>query len=216
MSCSIAMSIFSPHVTSFGYIIIFKARLLFLAGQKHLNEAMEFYKLDGYVTHYVEIVQDHSQLFKYLAFFDTDLERQCKMCKRRADMLSAVLSELNPQHYLLAHLRNRVRVRRHGRAEDVYHSERQADRAISASNEEDQFLVGSEHEILYFLFGLVEAGGEITREVRRVHGSRCALGAHVSREDLFQEDLSDEGAEDRELEKIARVVSVCRGVLRRR
>ena len=115
-----------------------------------------------------------------------------------------------------AHLRNRVRVRRHGRAEDVYHSERQADRAISASNEEDQFLVGSEHEILYFLFGLVEAGGEITREVRRVHGSRCALGAHVSREDLFQEDLSDEGAEDRELEKIARVVSVCRGVLRRR
>ena len=95
------MSIFSPHVTSFGYIIIFKARLLFLAGQKHLNEAMEFYKLDGYVTHYVEIVQDHSQLFKYLAFFDTDLERQCKMCKRRADMLSAVLSELNPQHYLL-------------------------------------------------------------------------------------------------------------------
>ena len=72
-----------------------------MPGQKHLNEAKEFYKLDGYVTNHVEIVQDHSQLFKDLAFFDLDLERQCKMCKRRVDMLTEVLVELNPQHYLL-------------------------------------------------------------------------------------------------------------------
>ncbi|XP_028411013.1 KIF1-binding protein homolog [Dendronephthya gigantea] len=78
-----------------------EARLLFLAGQKHLNAAKQFYQLDGYVLNYVEIIQDHSQLFRYLTAFETDLERQCKMCKRRIDMLTEVLIELNPQHYLL-------------------------------------------------------------------------------------------------------------------
>ena len=40
-------------------------------------------------------------MFKYLTAFELDLERQCKMCKRRIDMLTEVLVELNPQHYLL-------------------------------------------------------------------------------------------------------------------
>ena len=79
----------------------FQARLLFLAGQQHLNAAKQFYQLDGFVVNYVEIIQDHSQLFKYLTAFETDLERQCKMCKRRIDMLTAIFVELNPQHYLL-------------------------------------------------------------------------------------------------------------------
>lgn len=53
------------------------------------------------MTNYVEILQDMSQLYKLLAFFDQDFERRCKMHKRRVDMLSEVLVELNPQHYLL-------------------------------------------------------------------------------------------------------------------
>lgn len=78
-----------------------QGRKLFLEGQKWLNNAKEFYVLDGHVTNYVEILQDMSQLFKLLAFFDADFERRCKMHKRRIDMLSEVLVELNPQHYLL-------------------------------------------------------------------------------------------------------------------
>lgn len=73
---------------------------MFLAGQAHLNSAKEFYQLDGHVVNYVEILQDHSQLFRYLTAFEQDLERQCKMCKRRIDMLAEVLLQLNPQHYL--------------------------------------------------------------------------------------------------------------------
>ena len=75
--------------------------MLFLEGQKWLNLAKDFYVLDGHVTSYVEILQDMSQLYKLLAFFDEDFERRCKMHKRRVDMLSEVLVELNPQHYLL-------------------------------------------------------------------------------------------------------------------
>jgi predicted dithiol-disulfide oxidoreductase (DUF899 family) len=80
---------------------MFQARALFLAGQQHLNAAKQFYQLDGHVVNYVEIIQDHSQLFRYLIAFEEDLERQCKMCKRRIDMLTEVLVELNPQHYTL-------------------------------------------------------------------------------------------------------------------
>ena len=74
---------------------------MFLEGQRWLNKAREYYVLDGHVTDHIEIVQDMSQLFKYLAFFENDFERRCKMHKRRVDMLNDILVELNPQHYLM-------------------------------------------------------------------------------------------------------------------
>lgn len=78
-----------------------EARLVFLKTQTWINSAKEFYILDGHCSDHVEIVRDHSQLFKLLAFFEPDLERQCKMHKRRADMLEAILKQLNRQYYLL-------------------------------------------------------------------------------------------------------------------
>lgn len=78
-----------------------QARVLFLEGQKWLNISKEFYVLDGHVSDHVEILQDMSQLYKLLSFFDEDFDRRCKMHKRRVDILSEVLVELNPQHYLL-------------------------------------------------------------------------------------------------------------------
>lgn len=76
------------------------ARTVFLFGQKHLNIAKEFYTVDGYCSEYVSILQDHSQLFKLVAYFQPDKALSCRMHKRRVDMLSAILQELNPQHYL--------------------------------------------------------------------------------------------------------------------
>lgn len=76
------------------------SKALFVFSTKCLQEAKEFYKLDGYVSDFVEITQDISQLYKYLAFFDNDFENRCKMHKRRIDMLNAILIELNPQHFL--------------------------------------------------------------------------------------------------------------------
>jgi len=76
------------------------AKSVFTFGLKCLQKAKDFYKFDGYVTDYVEIDQDISQLYKYLAFYDDDFDNRCKMHKRRIDMLNKMLIELNPQHYL--------------------------------------------------------------------------------------------------------------------
>ncbi|CAH2322022.1 KIF1-binding [Pelobates cultripes] len=84
------------------YPLDFKeAREVFLIGQNYVNEAKEYFQLDGHVTDHIEIIRDHSALFKVLAFFEDDYERRCKMHKRRVDMLEPMCKELNPQYYLL-------------------------------------------------------------------------------------------------------------------
>ncbi|KAM9319466.1 KIF-binding protein [Gastrophryne carolinensis] len=78
-----------------------EAREIFLVGQKYVNEAKEYFQLDGHVTDHIEVAQDHSALFKLLAFFEEDYERRCRMHKRRVDALEPLCRELNPQYYLL-------------------------------------------------------------------------------------------------------------------
>jgi len=77
------------------------AKAVFVYSLKCLEKAKEFYKLDGYVSAFVEITQDVSQLYKFLTFFDDSFDNRCKMHKRRVDMLNAILVELNPQHFLV-------------------------------------------------------------------------------------------------------------------
>ncbi|XP_078499337.1 KIF-binding protein [Lissotriton helveticus] len=78
-----------------------EARVLFLVGQYNVNESKQYFQLDGHATDHIEILQDHSALFKVLAFFEEDYERRCKMHKRRIDMLEPLCKEINPQYYLL-------------------------------------------------------------------------------------------------------------------
>ncbi|XP_027030862.1 KIF-binding protein [Tachysurus fulvidraco] len=78
-----------------------EARAVFLVGQSYVTQAKEYFEIDGHVTDHTEIIQDHSALFKVLAFFEEDLERRCKMHKRRVDMLEPICKELNAQFYLL-------------------------------------------------------------------------------------------------------------------
>ena len=78
-----------------------QAREVFLTVQQWINKAQEYYHIDDHCTDYTEIVQDHSRLYKQLIFFEGDYDRQCKMHKRRVDLLKNVLDQLNPQYYLL-------------------------------------------------------------------------------------------------------------------
>lgn len=78
-----------------------EARAIFLVGQSYVTQAKEYFEMDGHVTDHIEILQDHSALFKVLAFFEEDLERRCKMHKRRVDMLEPICKDLNAQYYLL-------------------------------------------------------------------------------------------------------------------
>ncbi|KAI1894604.1 hypothetical protein AGOR_G00117480 [Albula goreensis] len=78
-----------------------EARAVFLSGQVYVTQAKEYFEMDGHVTDHIEILQDHSALFKALSFFEEDLERRCKMHKRRVDMLEPLCRDLNAQYYLL-------------------------------------------------------------------------------------------------------------------
>lgn len=84
------------------YVLDFEqARKVFLTVQRWIYKAQDYYHIDDHCTDYTEIVQDHSRLYKQLIFFEGDYDRQCKMHKRRVDLLKNVLDELNPQYYLL-------------------------------------------------------------------------------------------------------------------
>nr|CAD7259319.1 unnamed protein product [Timema shepardi] len=98
---SLELSNYEEQVTDKHVLMFDDARKVFLNAQEWLNRAMEYYTLENCASDYVQIVQDLSQLFKYLAFFEEDEERQSRMQKRRVDHLEAVLKELNPQYYLL-------------------------------------------------------------------------------------------------------------------
>ncbi|XP_051503560.1 KIF-binding protein-like [Myxocyprinus asiaticus] len=78
-----------------------EARAIFLVGQGYVAQAKEYFAMDGHVTDHIEILQDHSALFKVLAFFEQDQERRCKMHKRRVDILEPICKDLNAQYYLL-------------------------------------------------------------------------------------------------------------------
>jgi hypothetical protein len=77
-----------------------QARQIFLQTQAILNEAKEFFKLDGYVSDHCEIIRDISDLYSCLLFFEEDLDRRCKMYKRRLDILIPTCEEISAQFYL--------------------------------------------------------------------------------------------------------------------
>lgn len=76
------------------------AREVFLSCQSWLNKAKEYYKLDSLASDYITLIQDSSQSYSYLAFFEEDDERRAKMQKRRIDMLEDLIKEINPTYYL--------------------------------------------------------------------------------------------------------------------
>ncbi|KAJ9590781.1 hypothetical protein L9F63_016167, partial [Diploptera punctata] len=98
---SLELSNYEDDITEKFILIYEDARKVFLHAQAWLNKAKQYYTLDGHASDCVQIIQDMSQLYKYLAFFEEDEERQSRMHKRRIDHLESVLKELNPQYYLL-------------------------------------------------------------------------------------------------------------------
>ena len=78
------------------------ARAVFLFGQRQVEDSKRFYTLEEMASGYVEVVQDLSLLYKLLASFEPEVAYKCRLHKRRLDILSGTLSELNQQHYLSA------------------------------------------------------------------------------------------------------------------
>jgi hypothetical protein len=76
------------------------AKVIFQMGQKFVKESMVFYSLADQVSEYTAILQDHSRLYQRLAAYTQDPNDQCKLHKRRVDMLSGIEVELNQQYFL--------------------------------------------------------------------------------------------------------------------
>ncbi|CAL8089043.1 unnamed protein product [Calicophoron daubneyi] len=64
-----------------------------------LSRAESYYKMDEYCSDAVSIIQDKSKAYKYLTTFELNPERQCRMLKRRIDMLENVTKTLSRVHY---------------------------------------------------------------------------------------------------------------------
>ncbi|XP_023341489.1 KIF1-binding protein [Eurytemora carolleeae] len=76
-------------------------RIIFLWGQHHVTNAQLYYTKDERCSDYVELTRDLSQMYKHLIYFESDIDRKCKMHRRRADLLEPLNRELSPVHYLL-------------------------------------------------------------------------------------------------------------------
>lgn len=78
-----------------------QAKLLFRLSNTQFKKALEYYKLDGFVTEHIGIVRTISQLYKYLAFFETDSNRIFAMLDRRASLLEPIVQQISPKVYIV-------------------------------------------------------------------------------------------------------------------
>ncbi|KAF5300024.1 hypothetical protein FQR65_LT09281 [Abscondita terminalis] len=79
-----------------------EARSLFLHTHNWLKRAKVYYNFRDYPIYYVNTVLDLSELLRFLAFYESDLDSQYNVQKRRADTLetlSTILREVRPQCY---------------------------------------------------------------------------------------------------------------------
>lgn len=79
-----------------------EARSLFIHTQNWLKQIRTFYTLRDYPLQYVNAVLDLSELYRFLAFYETDLESQYNVQKRRSETLEALstlLREVRPSCY---------------------------------------------------------------------------------------------------------------------
>lgn len=80
-----------------------QARELFNFAQLWLKRVRVYYTIRDYPILYVNAVLNQSELYRFLAFYEPDLESQYRVQKLRADsleQLSAILKEVRPKCYV--------------------------------------------------------------------------------------------------------------------
>ena len=72
---------------------------VFRLANTQYKKALGFFVLDGYVTEYVEMQQEISQMIKSLAVLETDAGRSLALLQKRREILEPILKEINPKAY---------------------------------------------------------------------------------------------------------------------
>eukprot|EP00746_Dinoflagellata_sp_MGD_P168212 gnl/MRDRNA2_/MRDRNA2_99474_c0_seq1.p1 gnl/MRDRNA2_/MRDRNA2_99474_c0~~gnl/MRDRNA2_/MRDRNA2_99474_c0_seq1.p1 ORF type:complete len:714 (-),score=179.47 gnl/MRDRNA2_/MRDRNA2_99474_c0_seq1:13-2154(-) len=76
------------------------ARELFKLANNFLVTSLDFFVLDGWVTEHVKVLQELSQVYRTLCFWEEDNSRLCAMVRRRVRMQAPLLEQLNPTVYV--------------------------------------------------------------------------------------------------------------------
>ena len=62
-----------------------QAKLLFRLSNTQFKKSLEHFVLDGYVTEHVQMRQDMSKLYRFLAMMEPESERRFAMMERRKE-----------------------------------------------------------------------------------------------------------------------------------
>uniref|UniRef100_A0A6P7FSH4 KIF-binding protein n=1 Tax=Diabrotica virgifera virgifera TaxID=50390 RepID=A0A6P7FSH4_DIAVI len=96
------LEIHPPNVPVKEITNIQEARELFTYTHKWLKRARSFYNLRDYPLQYVNVIQELNELYRYLAFYEKDIDSQYEVHKKRhetLEMLSSLLREVRPTGY---------------------------------------------------------------------------------------------------------------------
>jgi len=75
-------------------------REIFKLGTRYFMRSLSHFVLDGWVTEHVRILQELSQMYRTLLFWEKDHKRAAAMLSRRSQMLAPLLEQLNPKAYV--------------------------------------------------------------------------------------------------------------------
>jgi len=76
------------------------AREIFKLGNHYFGQALGYFVLDGFVTDHVKILQELSQMYRTLCFWERESKRAAAMMTRRVRMITPLLEQLNPNVYV--------------------------------------------------------------------------------------------------------------------
>ncbi|KAK5644200.1 hypothetical protein RI129_008045 [Pyrocoelia pectoralis] len=94
------LSALENQITDQFLLTLDDARQVFQNAKSWLERAHSYYTLNTLASDYIEIVQDQTQLYLNLLFFEESPENQAKMHKRRIDLMENILKEINPTYYM--------------------------------------------------------------------------------------------------------------------
>lgn len=76
-----------------------EALRLFKSSNHYYNKAKLYFRIDGWVTDYINILKDQSKLYHYLSAYVTESSKRITMNQKRIDLLEPIIGELNTQAF---------------------------------------------------------------------------------------------------------------------
>lgn len=60
---------------------------------------MEYFVLDGYVTEYIQMIEDIQNMYKHMMQIEENRSRKFGMMEKRIELVEPILLQLNPKAY---------------------------------------------------------------------------------------------------------------------